>query len=76
MKHGNALRRLTALALSAAMAASSAFADRALRFPVKGKKAEGENDDQMGKNGSDFHAALPPLGSQIQMQSEMVLEGL
>ena len=39
-------------------------------------KKQRENDDQMGKNGSDFHAALPPLGSQIQMQSEMVLEGL
>ena len=39
-------------------------------------KKQRENDDQMGKNGSDFHAALPPLGSQIQMQSEMVLAGL
>ena len=39
-------------------------------------KKQRENDDQMGKNGSDFHAALPSLGSQIQMQSEMVLEGL
>ena len=42
----------------------------------EGEKTQGEDDDQMGEDRSDLHAEASFLGSQIQMQSEMVLEGL
>ena len=42
----------------------------------EGEKTQGENDDQIGEYRSDFHAEASSVGSQMQMQSEMVLDGL